>query len=138
MTQQELTTRYNEIFQANGGTPDLVSAMTLLNEIQKDYTERDTLNTSVNTLKETISNKDKEITNLKQTNYNLFLNAANDNNPANLSNPNSNPDNPDNIETPDNFLFGDLFAEDPSAEEINKVIEQLTAPMRGKEKTNGQ
>lgn len=133
MTIQELTTRYNSLFKENSA-PDLAQAVELLTDITTDYTERDNANTTLNTLKETVTAKDAEITKLKQTNYQLFMSMGAQ---ASVS--------PDQAVTPENSivttqvttsqtsdLSSPLFAPEPGAKEASELVDLLI----GKENTN--
>lgn len=135
MTQAELTQQFQSLFQ-EGRTPDLSAAMSLLSEIQKDYTERDTLSTSTATLRDQITTQQSQIDSLKQSNYNLFMtygyrssSPSSNSDPTNPnpslvppanSSPNPNPG--PSLEDP---IFGSILELDPGQDKIEEVIKLL-------------
>lgn len=114
MTITELTKRYHEILSSD--TVDLSKANDLLKEITADYTTHENTTSTLNNIKDEISNKDNEINNLKQANYQLFLSAGSTTPlPEDKPNQHNQPAPFDNFET----------LEAPGDKEIADLINQL-------------
>lgn len=132
MTKAEFYAGFKTLF-ADGKQPTLADALTLMESIAKDYDERDTLITAAGVTKNQIDELTKENTNLKQTNYKLFMSVGDDLlasrngnqstssiSPANVTNPGATSSSP----TGDLTEFLDI--KEPGDDEINNLLSLYT------------
>lgn len=74
MTIAELTKRYTDLISSD--KVDQTTALSLLKEITDDYTTAATNTTTLSNIQETLKTKDKEISDLKSANLQLFLSVG--------------------------------------------------------------